>query len=88
MSAIAVRGFKRADGALTFSTMEPLAHLETREDCRRQGYARALATEAVRALESPERRVVLHLKGGEQAARSLFASLGFRGTHEFRVFAF
>ena len=65
-----------------------LAHLETREDCRRQGYARALATAAVRALESPERRVVIQLKEGEQAARALFASLGFRGTHEFRVFAF
>lgn len=65
-----------------------LAHLETREDCRRQGYARALATAAVRALEGPERRVMLHLKEGEQAARALFASLGFRGTHEFRVFAF
>jgi len=65
-----------------------LAHLETREDCRRQGYARALASAAVRALESPERRVVLLLKEGEQAARALFASLGFRGTHEFRVFAF
>ncbi len=65
-----------------------LAHLETREDCRRQGYARALATAAVRALESPGRRVVIHVKEGEQAARALFASLGFRGTHEFRVFAF
>jgi ribosomal protein S18 acetylase RimI-like enzyme len=65
-----------------------LAHLETREDCRRQGYARALAAAAVHALESPERRVVVQLKEGEQAARALFASLGFRGTHEFRVFAF
>jgi ribosomal protein S18 acetylase RimI-like enzyme len=65
-----------------------LAHLETREDCRRQGYARALATAAVRALEGPERRVVVQLNEGEQAARALFASLGFRGTQEFRVFAF
>ncbi len=65
-----------------------LAHLETREDCRRQGYARALASAAVCALEGPERRVVVQLKEGEQAARALFASLGFRGTHEFRVFAF
>lgn len=89
-------GIRNAAGELVAATgvrfaterVALLAHLETREDCRRQGYARALATEAVRALESPERRVVLHLKGGEQAARSLFASLGFRGTHEFRVFAF
>jgi ribosomal protein S18 acetylase RimI-like enzyme len=65
-----------------------LAHLETREDCRRQGYARALAVAAVRALESAERRVVIQVKEGETAARALFASLGFRGTHEFRVFAF
>lgn len=65
-----------------------LAHLETREDCRRQGYARALGVAALRALESPERRAVIQLKEGEHAARSLFASLGFRGTHEFRVFAF
>lgn len=89
-------GIRNAAGELVAATgvrfaterVALLAHLETREDCRRQGYARALASEAVRALESPERRVVLHLKGGEQAARSLFASLGFRGTHEFRVFAF
>ncbi len=65
-----------------------LAHLETREDCRRQGYARALAIAAVRALESDERRVVVQLREGEQAARGLLAPLGFRGTHEFRVFAF
>jgi len=65
-----------------------LAHLETREDCRRQGYARALASAAIRELETPSRRVVLQLKEGEQAARALFAALGFRGTHEFRVFAF
>jgi ribosomal protein S18 acetylase RimI-like enzyme len=65
-----------------------LAHLDTREDCRRQGYARALAAAAVRALESDERRVVVQLREGEQAARALLAPLGFRGTHEFRVFAF
>jgi len=65
-----------------------LAHLETREDCRRQGYARALAVAAVRALESDARRVVVQLRDGEQAARALLAPLGFRGTHEFRVFAF
>ena len=72
----------------TTERMALLAHLETREDCRRQGYARALATAVVRALETPERRVVLQLKEGEQAARALFASLGFRGTHAWRVFAF
>lgn len=65
-----------------------LAHLETREDCRRQGYARALAVAAVRALESDERRLVVQLREGEHAARALLAPLGFRGTHEFRVFAF
>jgi ribosomal protein S18 acetylase RimI-like enzyme len=65
-----------------------LAHLETREDCRRMGYARTLAGALVRALESDERRIALHVKDGEQAAVHLFAELGFRGTHEFRVFAF
>ncbi len=77
-----------AGARFTSERVALLAHLETREDCRRQGYARALASAAVRALESPERRVVIQLKDGEQAARALFASLGFRGTHEFRVFAF
>jgi len=65
-----------------------LAHLETREDHRRRGYARALAIAAVRALESDARRVVVQLREGEHAARELLAPLGFRGTHEFRVFAF
>lgn len=65
-----------------------LAHLETREDCRRMGYARALAGSLVRALESDERRIAVHVKDGEQDAAHLFAELGFRGTHEFRVFAF
>ena len=77
-----------AGARFTTERIALLAHLETREDCRRQGYARALATAAVRALEGPERRVVVQLKEGEEAARALFASLGFRGTHEFRVFAF
>ena len=77
-----------AGARFTTERVALLAHLETREDCRRQGYARALASAAVRALESPQRRVVIQLKDGEQAARALFASLGFRGTHEFRVFAF
>jgi ribosomal protein S18 acetylase RimI-like enzyme len=65
-----------------------MAHLETREDCRRMGYARALASGLVRALESEERHIALFVKDGEQGAMHLFAELGFRGTHEFRVFAF
>jgi len=77
-----------AGARFTTDRVALLAHLETREDCRRQGYARALAVAAVRALENEERRVVILVKDGEQAARALFASLGFRGTHEFRVFAF
>jgi hypothetical protein len=77
-----------AGARFTTGRVALLAHLETREDCRRQGYARALAVAAVRELEGAERRVVIQLKDGEQAARGLFASLGFRGTHEFRVFAF
>ena len=77
-----------AGARFTTDRVALLAHLETREDCRRQGYARALAAAAVRALENADRRVVIQVKDGEQAARALFASLGFRGTHEFRVFAF
>jgi ribosomal protein S18 acetylase RimI-like enzyme len=81
LAAVAGTRFVTAELAL-------LAHLETREDCRRQGWARALAVAAVRALESDARRVVVQLREGEHAARALLAPLGFRGTHEFRVFAF
>ncbi len=76
-----------AGARFTSERVALLAHRETRGDCRRQGYARALAVAAVRALEGAERRVVIQIKEGEQAARALLASLGFRGTHEFRVFA-
>lgn len=64
-----------------------LAHLETREDCRRRGFARALATAVVRELETRDRRVTILLPE-DPTARSLFASLGFRGAHELRIYAF
>jgi hypothetical protein len=64
-----------------------IGQLETREDCRRQGFARALAEALSRALETSERRVVVHLKEDERPAEHLFAQLGFRGVHDFSVFA-
>jgi hypothetical protein len=64
-----------------------IGHLETREDCRRQGSARALAAALTCALETPERRVVAHLNDGDRPAEHLFAELGFRGVHDFAVFA-
>ncbi len=64
-----------------------IGHLETREDCRRQGSARALAAALTCALETPERRVVAHVNEGDRPAGHLFAELGFRGVHDFSVFA-
>ncbi len=77
-----------AGARFTTERLALLAHLETREDCRRQGYARALSVASVRELERDGRKAVILLKDGEHAARKLFAGLGFRGTHEFRVYAF
>jgi GNAT superfamily N-acetyltransferase len=64
-----------------------LGLLETREDCRRQGYATALARAWAAALETPERRVLAHFPAGDRAAEHLFAKLGFRGVHDLSVFA-
>jgi len=64
-----------------------VAHLETREDCRRLGHARALVRALVRAVESPERRAVIHVREGAASAERLLAELGFRGTHDFCLFA-
>ncbi|MFI5316307.1 MAG: GNAT family N-acetyltransferase [Myxococcota bacterium] len=64
-----------------------IGHLETREDCRRQGYARSLAATLACSLETPQRRVVVHIDEGERSAVHLFAELGFRGAHDFSVFA-
>lgn len=64
-----------------------LAHLETREDCRRLGHARALVRALVRAVESPERRAVIQVREGAVPAERLLAELGFRGTNELALFA-
>ena len=64
-----------------------VAHLETREDCRRLGHARALVQALARAVESPERRAAIHVREGAVAAERLLAELGFRGTHDFCLFA-
>lgn len=64
-----------------------VGHIETREDCRRLGHARALVRALVRAVESPERRAVIHVREGAAPAEHLLAELGFRGTHDFCLFA-
>ena len=64
-----------------------VAHLETREDCRRLGHARALVQALARAVERPERRAAIHVREGAAAAEHLLAELGFRGTHDFCLFA-
>jgi N-acetylglutamate synthase-like GNAT family acetyltransferase len=64
-----------------------VAHIETREDCRRLGHARALVRALVRAVESPERHAVIHVREGAAPAERLLAELGFRGTHDFCLFA-
>ncbi|HXZ84495.1 MAG TPA: GNAT family N-acetyltransferase [Myxococcota bacterium] len=64
-----------------------IGHLDTRDDCRRQGYARTLAGALACALESPERRVLAHVAESAPGTEHLFAALGFRGTHDFAVFA-
>lgn len=65
-----------------------LAHVLTREENRRQGLARALVTELVRELESPERHVALHVRSGNGAAVELFGALGFRGSRRFAKLEF
>ncbi len=65
-----------------------LAHFETREDCRRQGLARAVVVALVRALESPGRWTALQVREGNVPARSLYASLGFRGGRRVWTYAF
>ncbi|HTO71534.1 MAG TPA: GNAT family N-acetyltransferase [Myxococcota bacterium] len=64
-----------------------IGHLDTRDDCRRQGHARALACALASALETSERRALAHVPEGARTAEHLFARLGFRGTHDFAVFA-
>ena len=64
-----------------------IAHLETREDCRRLGHARALVRALAQAVEGPDRRAAIHVREGTGAAEHLLAELGFRGTHDFCLFA-
>jgi GNAT superfamily N-acetyltransferase len=76
-----------AGGRVLTDRVALIGHLVTREDCRRQGLARALAATLACALESAERRVVAHVSDAARETEPLFTSLGFRGTHEFQVFA-
>jgi hypothetical protein len=64
-----------------------IGHLDTRDDCRRQGHARSLAGALACALESPERRVLVHVAESALGSERLFGALGFRGAHDFAVFA-
>jgi GNAT superfamily N-acetyltransferase len=75
-----------AGGRLLTDRIALLGQLVTREDCRRQGFARTLVATLACALETRERRVVAHVEAGRPAER-LLTRLGFRGAHEFAVFA-
>jgi ribosomal protein S18 acetylase RimI-like enzyme len=55
-----------------------IAYVETREDHRRRGLARAVVIELIRRLERAERRVILQVKEDNAPALALYAGLGFR----------
>ncbi len=74
-------------GFLTDAVAE-IAALETREDCRRRGLARAVLVETVRALEEKGLRVVSEVRSGDLAALRLFTSMGFRGRARVRTLRF
>jgi ribosomal protein S18 acetylase RimI-like enzyme len=76
-----------AGGRFLTERVALLGHLETRDDYRRLGFARALAATLAGTLETRERRVVVHVREGERAAEHLLTRLGFRGAHDFAVFA-
>jgi hypothetical protein len=76
-----------AGGRLLTERVALLGHLETRDDYRRLGFAKSLAAALTCALESRERRVVAFVAEGERPAEHLLTGLGFRGAHEFAVFA-
>jgi ribosomal protein S18 acetylase RimI-like enzyme len=79
-----------ACGGVQFVTdrVVQLAYVWTREDRRRQGLARAVVTELVRALETPERTLVLHVRPENRAAIELYGQLGFRGRRRVALFRF
>ncbi len=84
------RGALAAVGGVRFVTdrLALLAHVETREDFRRQGLARGVVVELVRALETPTRSVMLQVREANQAARWLYSELDFRGSRRIWRYSF
>jgi len=76
-----------AGGRLVTERIALIGQLETREDHRRQGFARALAAAIACSLETRERRVVAHVNPSAHGAEHLLTSLGFRGAHDECIFA-
>lgn len=79
-----------ATAGVEFATprLAQLAFVKTREESRRQGRARALVAELVRALETPHRVVVLLVQSDNEAAVALYSGLGFRGVRRLARFHF
>ncbi len=89
-------GIRGADGAilsaggvqLRTGRVAQLGYLGTVSEQRRRGLARAVLTELIRLLETPARRLVLHVRADNHAAIQLYAALGFRGRRRVRLYAF
>jgi len=79
-----------AAGGVEFATdhIAQLAMIQTSEERRRQGLARAVVTELLRVLEAPGRRIILQVREDNAAAVALYSSLGFRGTRRLAKFSF
>lgn len=84
------KGALIAVGGVEFATdrIAQLAMIQTSEERRREGLARAVVTELVRELETPSRSVVLQVREENAAAIALYSALGFRGTRRLAKFQF
>ena len=71
-----------AAGGVEFVTdaLAQIALVQTAQTERRKGLARAIVIELVRLLEREPRRVILQVRGDNDAAVALYSDLGFRGT--------
>lgn len=74
-----------AAAGVEFVTPE-LVQLAVRVDESRLDLARAVLSELLRELESPDRRVVLQVREENLAVQELYAGLGFRGTRRLAKF--
>ena len=63
-----------------------LANIQTDPKQRRRGLAGAIVVQLIRALERPTRLVLLQVGTDNEAARSLYADLSFRGTRRMGFF--